>query len=68
MRLIYAISPNDNDGLSYHTAAHRGVRSVYLRHSVTPPASNTPQDTVIININITEVSMLKIVSQILQKL
>lgn len=59
MRLIYALSPTDSDNLSYHSAdtLFRGTRSIYLRHTVAPVNTNTPDDALVLDVRSANVSI-----------
>ncbi|XP_067933220.1 DBH-like monooxygenase protein 1 homolog [Watersipora subatra] len=56
MRVIYAISPDGRDALSYHTPFNRGTRSIYLRKEFIPtqdlPADAFTFDVAVDNIDI----------------
>ena len=55
MRIIYAISPDGRDSLSYHTPFSRGTRSIYLRQKFTN-VPNIRDDAITIDINVKNVS------------
>ena len=56
MRIIYAISPDGRDSLSYHTPFSRGTRSIYLRQRIAD-VPNVPEDSVTIDITVEDVSV-----------
>ena len=56
MRIIYAISPDGRDSLSYHTPFNRGTRSIYLRRNFVVN-SNIPEDTFNVDIVVDKVGI-----------
>ena len=55
-RVIYAISPDGSDDLSYHTATNRGAKSLYLRRKVGTD-TKVPDDAITMDITVDNVSV-----------
>ena len=56
MRIIYAISPDGRDSLSYHTPFNRGTRSIYLRQKFSNEP-NIPDDAITFDITVENASI-----------
>ena len=56
MRIIYAISADGKDSLSYHTPFSRGTRSIYLRQTFAN-VPTIPDDAITIDITVEDVRM-----------
>ena len=54
--MIYAISPDSSDDLSYHTATNRGAKSLYLRRKVGTD-TKVPDDAITMDITVDNVSV-----------
>jgi len=54
MRVIYAISADGSDTVSYHTASNRGTRSIYLRRRISVE-HDIPDDAFTVDVTVTNV-------------
>ena len=57
--MIYAISPDGSDDISYHGATSRGSKSLYLRRKVGTD-TKIPDDAITMDITVNNVSNNKI--------